>query len=34
MNASSVGSRCQPSASAHQSASGCGAVESIVTWNV
>jgi hypothetical protein len=32
MKASSVGSRSQPSASAHQSASGCGAAESNVTW--
>ena len=32
MNASSCGSTCQPSASAHQSASSCGAAESIATW--
>src|SRR5439155_22671483 len=34
MNASSDGSTCQPSVSAHQSASGCGSVLSCVTWNV
>src|SRR5436190_3761770 len=33
MNASSEGSTCQPSVSAHQSASGCGSVLSCVTWN-
>src|SRR4051794_14563450 len=32
MNASSCGSTCQPSASAHQSASSCGAAQSMTTW--
>src|SRR5215472_11013722 len=32
MNASSVGSRTQPSVSAHQSASSCGVAESTAIW--
>src|SRR4051794_5004533 len=32
MNASSCASTCQPIASAHQSASSCGAAQSITTW--
>ena len=32
MKASSCTSTCQPSASAHQSASSCGEEQSIVTW--